>query len=1225
VLAKKEPRADIAAQIVDVTNRLIASNPEADPTAISNIVDARAKTFNPAGGKSLMNYVLRWFNQDLNRKQAKTAGNVPLAESDAGEQKATATTGAAARFEELIAQMTDLTPEEITAAGQRFDGVKVDNPAALKSFQKKVKAYGITPAELLNPEIRLSRSPVTPEQDKAYLAAVAKGDTATAQRMVDEAVKRAGEWGGGISPVVYHGSPHDPFNKFKIPSKGFNSTVFGSYEVSRNAAFFTPDKNAATSFMTQGGRTSGSTRAFRVVGEMLDWRKGITNAQFNSLVGDGVNPRWLSQKGASWELFDQEQDPDGALIKAVTKMGYDGVIIHDTDGTKDFDSYVVFDPSQIKSADAITRDDSGRVIPLSERFNEKSPDIWFSRAQGELTDESSQAGAVNPLSYKSGRNDPLDRSGRKEGRLDLNSILRIRDDGKREGADTRAISEVRFSHSAEPLTPPTTDPELRALYLKLWEAKEGDRTIGKDEQLAIGRKWIKDQGGVDKVLQLAAAGEIPRGWKGNAVTQIMLSNPAVRAKWDSGDKASRALILNTMALYMDEASEQGRDLQALKVQGDILAMQTPEGRRNLLYQLLIAATPQEMQMLKNASTDAKVANRKERVARGLALADKLGLTSVSDADLMDLTRFYAILNDISMTRSDRMDKVLEYWRNSILSGPQTNIVNAVGTGLFDMLELFVQRPMEAMLAGAIKATPLSRIKGLREAAEAAPTRQSLAAMRAAILPAFGKARQTFSDVFNAERHISPGNKADVKGPAIAGMKGRIIRIPQRAMLAVDEFLKTMLQAGLVADYAYRAGTQLGLTGPKLDAHVQSETTDIASDSWTKAIDESRRLTFAERSGPFAQSVNTLRQRYRGLTFVMPFVTTPMNIMSTGFRKTPLGAITMAWKSTHGGYVGKQDQAIRDMTEQVAAWIVAGTLYGLTGSGDDDDTLITGSPFTSPKERDIKASFYPPQSIRIGGQWVSYSRFEPFATMLTAMIDGIRALKQGAAGRTEDAVSTLMASAKSAIRDKTFLQGIANIMTAIDSADRTPDRIAKVIEEFTASWMPNIVRQPLRQMDPFVRDTRPKAGTTMAQETMRRIIPAAGIAAPPRLNLMGKPIAKGRTALSRIFIPARTQPDQRMSRIEQTLTNYNNALTDPEKRWWPDITPIDTMKVHGDKREMNEAQYEQYVKMRGELAWNMLKNTYTNVNNPSEYDIKRIRNAFNLAGKTARTRLRDVLK
>ena len=41
-------------------------------------------------------------------------------------------------------------------------------------------------------------------------------------------------------------------------------------------------------------------------------------------------------------------------------------------------SYVVFDPSQIKSADPITRDDQGNIIPPSQRFNPEKQDIRFS-------------------------------------------------------------------------------------------------------------------------------------------------------------------------------------------------------------------------------------------------------------------------------------------------------------------------------------------------------------------------------------------------------------------------------------------------------------------------------------------------------------------------------------------------------------------------------------------------------------------------------------------------------------------------------------------------------------------------------------------------------------------------------------------------------------------------------------------------------------------------------
>ena len=63
----------------------------------------------------------------------------------------------------------------------------------------------------------------------------------------------------------------------------------------------------------------------------------------------------------------------------------------DIEGT-DFDSVInegvyggneiiVSDPNQIKSADAVTYDSDGNVIPLSQRFNDKDDRITFSNAK----------------------------------------------------------------------------------------------------------------------------------------------------------------------------------------------------------------------------------------------------------------------------------------------------------------------------------------------------------------------------------------------------------------------------------------------------------------------------------------------------------------------------------------------------------------------------------------------------------------------------------------------------------------------------------------------------------------------------------------------------------------------------------------------------------------------------------------------------------------------------
>lgn len=63
------------------------------------------------------------------------------------------------------------------------------------------------------------------------------------------------------------------------------------------------------------------------------------------------------------------------VIEVFEKRGYDSTIEYGDDGT--ISVGVVFEPNQIKSAEAVTYDNEGNVIPLSERFNKSRNDIRF--------------------------------------------------------------------------------------------------------------------------------------------------------------------------------------------------------------------------------------------------------------------------------------------------------------------------------------------------------------------------------------------------------------------------------------------------------------------------------------------------------------------------------------------------------------------------------------------------------------------------------------------------------------------------------------------------------------------------------------------------------------------------------------------------------------------------------------------------------------------------------
>ena len=75
------------------------------------------------------------------------------------------------------------------------------------------------------------------------------------------------------------------------------------------------------------------------------------------------------------------------IAEYAKEQGYDSVLfrnIRDNGGqnaSTDFDTtadvYVIFNPNNVKSADTVTRDGNGNVIPLSQRFNAGENDIRF--------------------------------------------------------------------------------------------------------------------------------------------------------------------------------------------------------------------------------------------------------------------------------------------------------------------------------------------------------------------------------------------------------------------------------------------------------------------------------------------------------------------------------------------------------------------------------------------------------------------------------------------------------------------------------------------------------------------------------------------------------------------------------------------------------------------------------------------------------------------------------
>lgn len=160
---------------------------------------------------------------------------------------------------------------------------------------------------------------------------------------------------------VYHGTEAESFNVFDKERRGqTDASLWG------RGYYFSSDVDFASDFGENvRGFYLNITKPFVV--DKVDAPASIIAMQLKSM-GIGVDFDYRGMKAYEFvSAFGNLRFTDVLMGK-----GYDGVIVEDFE-------YVAFEQNQMKLADAITYNDNGDVIPLSERFADNKNDIRYSR------------------------------------------------------------------------------------------------------------------------------------------------------------------------------------------------------------------------------------------------------------------------------------------------------------------------------------------------------------------------------------------------------------------------------------------------------------------------------------------------------------------------------------------------------------------------------------------------------------------------------------------------------------------------------------------------------------------------------------------------------------------------------------------------------------------------------------------------------------------------------
>ena len=636
-----------------------------------------------------------------------------------------------------------------------------------------------------------------------YMDAVSRGDMEAAQEDVDYYAEQK-----GYTIKAYHGTPNGKFNVFD-KSKVGTSTDFG--KIGRGF-YFTTDKQAADYYARDTENSTVMPVYLKLTNPfVLDekYDNMTVREMYDSILGEGG-------------MVDEQRSEE--LTQWLIDHGYDGIVSDN--------EYMVLNPESIKSADPVTYDDNGNVIPLDERFTD-SPDIRYS-INGEMTDADidqmlNVAGiasdeyampleGTNPMATTAG-GEAQRQFGSQHGMLSESDEL-----------DRQAIAYVM---NQDGYTPDTNAAQL-------------DRAM----------KWIRsnrstpNSDGLYESLQKITANNFDyRSADGQARMIAVM-----------GMAAAKNDILAQTALA-DAFNRQGTDLGRALQSRKLFRLMTPEGRISTLQKML--QDQQDELDSKGMNVDLKFS---EWVLRAASVAE-------DEADFRKVQQVAAIEIAQQVPASWR-DKLRGWRMLSMLGNPRTHLRNIIGNALFAPV-VGIKNKLGAV--GEIATRQEQRTKTL------APF------LKKEVRNFARKDAQAIKDMLTGDAKYNEGTQVKREMKPFKGLLQAIIDLNGNALEGEDWFF-------LKGHYRRAFGGWMqanGYTEAQLenDAELLEKGRAYAIQEAQKATYRDFN-GLAQRLNQLTRNPKTTGQKVLafGVEAALPFKKTPANILKRGLEYSPVGLI-----------------------------------------------------------------------------------------------------------------------------------------------------------------------------------------------------------------------------------------------------------------------------------------------------------------------------------------------
>lgn len=618
---------------------------------------------------------------------------------------------------------------------------------------------------------------------------------------------------------------------------------------------------------------------------------------------------------------------------------------------------------------------------------------------------------------------------------------------------------------------------------------------------------------------------------------------------------------------------------------------------------------------------------------------------VTDAMIMAVTKQNRKVNG-----SRLFDMTMEYWINSLLSGPATQIVNILGNSINLALRQ-AELVGGALLSGDLKTAEAALkfaidMDMIRESASLA-----VKAMKNDDSLLVEGARQFDDREFRT--YAINSDRADSFGEAINYL-GHVVRIPTRLLIGGDEFFKQMSYRSNVKFELAREALHKGLQqGDQIAKYVNERFDDyiteggrayseinLKRDAFEKAreagygygtaqaefvknysaqnpfdeakgaladrsVAQAREATFTNRGteGVINKVANTVGHGLNQLPimkFVVPFLNTPTNILRAGIGRSPLAAVSHAMdfdaflrKDIKRGLMD-EDPIVRARARGQLATGVAITSSLVWHFTSNPDMITGGGPATKEEKEAMKLSGWQPYSVKIGGKYFSYNRLDPLATtvgIIADMKDAMlyRDLEPHQLGRMFQILSQTVVNN---VTSKSFLEGIDNLTKAIMEPER---RMEKFIGGMVGGFTPNIINQAMNLEGQ--RELYEARG--IFDNMLKRTPLVYGSDMPKRRNFLGEVVKIENPNIGGIpvgpFNPFYMSSESK-NPLDLELARLGHGFSNPTPKFLNSAT--DLRKIYQDGRQAYDRLLE--LSATTKIAGKTLRQTLTKLVNNANY-------------------------